>query len=268
MTGEGGGTHTPEVEAFRLPGLEGSRALVTGGSRGVGREVSLLLGRSGAQVGVAYRSRREAADQVVAELEGEGGSAWAKGGDLSQPQAVAELFREVDNRWGGLDILVANHGIWPPHPVPLWEMEPEQWRRTLSENLDSVFHLLQGGLPRMTSGGSVVLVSSTAAQRGEAMHGDYAASKGALVSLVKGLCVELASRGIRANVVAPGWIDTEMAAPALPQGARERVAASIPLGRVASAADVAGPVVFLCTPLARHITGEVLNVNGGAVLVG
>ncbi|MEX2526379.1 MAG: SDR family NAD(P)-dependent oxidoreductase [Gemmatimonadota bacterium] len=265
---ERGGALPSQVGGYRLPGLEGTRALVTGGSRGVGREVSLLLGRSGARVGVAYRSRQQAADEVVAELGRGGASAWAVGGDLSQPGSVAELFREVDGRWGGLDILVANHGIWPPDPVPLWEMEPEQWRRTLSENLDSIFHLLREGLPRMASGGSVVLVSSTAAQRGEAMHGDYAASKGALVSLVKGLCVELAPRGIRANVVAPGWIDTEMAAPALPTGIRERVATSIPLGRVASAADVAGPIVFLCTPLARHITGEVLNVNGGAVLVG
>lgn len=268
MSKEAGGTLTPEEGGFQLPGLTGARALVTGGSRGVGREVSLLLGRSGAHVGVAYRSRRKAAEQVVAELERGGTSAWALGGDLSQPDFVTELFRKVDERWGGLDILIANHGIWPPEPVSLWEMEPGQWRRTLSENLDSVFHLLRGGLPRMASGGSVVLVSSTAAQRGEAMHGDYAASKGALVSLVKGLCVELAPRGIRANVVAPGWIDTEMAAPALPKGVRERVAASIPLGRVASAEDVAGPIVFLCTPLARHITGEVLNVNGGAVLVG
>ena len=120
----------------------------------------------------------------------------------------------------------------------------------------------------MRDGGKVVLISSTAGQRGEAYHGDYAASKGAIISLVKGLCVEVARRDITVNCVAPGWIDTDMTAIPYADGGRARIESNIPLGRVASADDVAGPVLFLCSPLARHITGEILNVNGGSVLCG
>ena len=135
-------------------------------------------------------------------------------------------------------------------------------------NLDSVFYVCREAARHLRAHGRIVLVGSTAGQRGEAFHGDYAASKGAMISLVKGFCVELAPRDITVNCVAPGWIDTEMAAPALEGAERARVEAGIPLGRIASAEDVAGPILFLCTPLARHITGEILNVNGGAVLVG
>jgi 3-oxoacyl-[acyl-carrier protein] reductase len=120
----------------------------------------------------------------------------------------------------------------------------------------------------LAPGGSIVLVGSTAGQRGEAGHADYAASKGAIISLVKGVAMELAPRAITVNCVAPGWIDTEMAAVPYAEGGRARIEAGIPLGRVASAEDVAGPIVFLCSALARHITGEILNVNGGSVLCG
>jgi 3-oxoacyl-[acyl-carrier protein] reductase len=130
-----------------------------------------------------------------------------------------------------------------------------------------VFYTSREAAKRLRDDGRIVLVGSTAGQRGEAYHGDYAASKGAMISMVKGFCVELASRGITVNCVAPGWIDTEMSAAALQEG-RARVEAGIPLGRVASAEDVAGPIVFLCSELGRHVTGEILNVNGGAVLVG
>jgi 3-oxoacyl-[acyl-carrier protein] reductase len=116
--------------------------------------------------------------------------------------------------------------------------------------------------------GRIVMVSSTAGQRGEAMHADYAASKGAMISFVKSLAVELGPRGITVNAVAPGWVDTEMTVDAMRAGGRERIAATIPIGRVATAEDVAGPIAFLCSPLARHVTGEILNVNGGSVLCG
>jgi 3-oxoacyl-[acyl-carrier protein] reductase len=151
--------------------------------------------------------------------------------------------------------------------VALADISSERWQSTLSINLDGVFHLVRGALPRMRPGGAVVLVSSTAGQRGEAGHADYAASKGALIALTKSLAVECAPE-ITVNCVAPGWIDTEMAAGALAGGERDRINSTIPLGRVASAEDVAGPVLFLCSPLARHITGEILNVNGGSVLCG
>jgi 3-oxoacyl-[acyl-carrier protein] reductase len=147
-------------------------------------------------------------------------------------------------------------------------MTHEQWRRTMAVNLDSIFFTTRAAARVIADGGRIVLVSSTAGQRGEAGHGDYAASKGAIISLVKGVAVELAPRDITVNAVAPGWIDTEMAALPYQGAGRQGIEAGIPLGRVASDEDVAGPVVFLCSTMARHITGEVLNVNGGSVLCG
>ena len=248
--------------------LSGQSALVTGGSRGVGEATALMLGRAGARVGISYRTDDQGAASVVGRLEALGMEAWSFRGDLAEDPVVEGLFRKVDERFGGLDIFVGNAGIWPPADVPLEEMSRDQWRRTLRVNLDSVLHTTREALRRTNDGGRVILVSSTAAQRGEAYHADYAASKGALLSLVKGLCVEVGARGITVNAVAPGWIDTEMSAEALTGAGRERALAGIPLGRIATAEDVAGPIVLLCSPLARHITGEVLNVNGGAVLVG
>lgn len=248
--------------------LAGRTALVTGGSRGVGRATALLLARAGASVGIGYRSRREEAESVVAELRSLGVQAWAHGADLARRSGVEDLFRRADEEFEGLDIFVGNHGIWPPDPVPLAEMEDGQWHRTMEVNLHSVFYACREAARRLRDGGRIVLVGSTAGQRGEAHHGDYAASKGAMISLVKGFCVELAPRDITVNCVAPGWIDTEMAAPAMEGGERSRIEASIPLGRLASPEDVAGPIVFLCSELGRHVTGEILNVNGGAVLVG
>jgi 3-oxoacyl-[acyl-carrier protein] reductase len=147
-------------------------------------------------------------------------------------------------------------------------MRDEQWQSTLRANLYSAFNTARAAARVIRPGGRIVLISSTAGQRGEAFHGDYAASKGALISLVKGLSVELAPAGVTVNCVAPGWVDTEMCRASFADGGRERIAAGIPLGRVAAPEDIAGPVLFLCSPLARHITGEVLNVNGGAVLCG
>lgn len=248
--------------------LRGKVAVITGGSRGVGRAVARLLARAGADVALGYRSRRDEAEETVRELEAMGVRALAEPGDLSRPDDVRRLFERAETALGGVDLVVGNHGIWPPEDVALADMDDERWRHTLAVNLDAIFYVCREAARRVRDQGRVVLVSSTAGQRGEAMHGDYAASKGAMISLVKGFCVEVAPRGITVNCVAPGWIDTEMAHPAFGAGARERIAASIPVGRIATAEDVAGPIYFLCTELARHITGEVLNVNGGAVLVG
>jgi 3-oxoacyl-[acyl-carrier protein] reductase len=259
----------PEASEMQVQGdLKGRVAVVTGGSRGVGRAVALLLARAGADVALGFRSRAEQAAEVVRELEGFGVRALAEGGDLARPDEVRRLFDRAEGELGGVDIVVANHGVWPPEDVALADMDDERWRRTLEVNLDAVFYVCREAARRVRDQGRIVLVGSTAGQRGEAMHGDYAASKGALISLVKGFCIELAPRGVTVNCVAPGWIDTEMAHPAFEGGARERIARSIPLGRIATAEDVAGPIYFLCTELARHVTGEVLNVNGGAVLVG
>lgn len=248
--------------------LSGKNAVVTGGSRGVGRATALMLAKAGASVGMGYRSRSQEADEVVASCAAMGVHAWAQAGDLGDSGEVEALFSRADQEFDGLDIFVGNHGVWPPEDAALADMEDEQWHATMAANLHSIFYTCRSAARRLRDEGRVVLVSSTAGQRGEAFHGDYAASKGAMISLVKGFCIELAPRGITVNSVAPGWIDTEMATSAFAGDARARVAASIPIGRIATADDVAGPILFLCSELGRHVTGEILNVNGGAVLVG
>ena len=248
--------------------LSGRRALVTGGSRGIGAAAARLLAAAGAQVGIAYRSRHSEASALVRELEDRGSSAWAHAGDLSQPHEVQRLFERARDEFGGLDIFIGNAGIWVPEDVPVAQMTDEQWRRTLGANLDSIFYCTREAARIMNDHGRIVIIGSTAGQRGEAGHADYAATKGAIIAFVKGVCVELAPRDITVNCVAPGWVDTEMAALPYSGGGRARIEAGIPLGRVASAEDVAAPAVFLCSTYARHITGETLNVNGGSVLCG
>jgi 3-oxoacyl-[acyl-carrier protein] reductase len=248
--------------------LAGKRALVTGGSRGIGAATALLLGRCGANVVIGFRSRRADADAVVSKLRGLGVRAAAHATDISSRAGGEELVARAIEELGGLDIFVGNAGIWPADEVPLAEMSDDRWRRTLAENLDSVFFTCRAAVRSLAQGGRVVLVASTAGQRGEAFHADYAATKGAVISLTKSLVAELAPRDATVNCVAPGWVDTEMCAEPYAGDGRERIAATIPLGRVACPDDIAGPIVFLCSPLARHITGEILNVNGGSVLCG
>lgn len=255
-------------EAERLIDLRGRSALVTGGSRGIGRATAVLLARAGADVGIGYRSRTEEAESAVEACRSLGVRAWAQAGDLTRAADAETLLERCDREFDGLDILIGNHGVWPDSDVSLERMTNEQWRATVSVNLDSMFHVCRAAAGRLGDDGRIVLVSSTAGQRGEAYHADYAATKGAVISLVKSLCVELAPRGVTVNAVAPGWVETQMSATALAGAAAERTARTIPLGRIASPEDIAGPIVFLCSDLARHVTGEVVNVNGGAVLVG
>jgi 3-oxoacyl-[acyl-carrier protein] reductase len=247
--------------------LDGRTALVTGGSRGIGRAVAVMLARAGADVAIGYRSRGAEAEAVAREVKALGRRAVAIGGDLADPAAAHRMAAEVARAFGRLDIFVANVGVWPPDDVPLGRLPPERWRATMAANLDAVFHSTRAALGLMGAGGRVVLVSSTAGQRGEAGHADYAATKGALIALTKSLAMEYAP-GILVNCVAPGWVDTDMAAPAFGGGEKERIAGTIPLRRIPSAEEIAGPVVFLCSDLASHVTGEVLNVNGGSVLCG
>jgi 3-oxoacyl-[acyl-carrier protein] reductase len=248
--------------------LNHKKAVVTGGSRGVGRAIALMLAQAGAHVGISYRTRAADAAGVVADLHRAGVSAWACAGDLATERGADALFDRAAKEFGKIDIFIGNAGLWQPAHVPIADMTYEQWRNTLAVNLDSIFYTTRAAVRIMNDGGRVVLISSTAGQRGEAGHGDYAASKGAIISLVKGVAIELARRQITVNVVAPGWIDTEMADLPYKEGGRERIEAGIPIGRVATADDIAGPTVFLCSSLARHITGEVVNVNGGSVLCG
>ena len=248
--------------------LRGKRALVTGGSRGIGAATALLLAECGADVGIGFRSRQAEASDIVQRLAERGVRAFAHSADLASLAGVTSLFDRAAREFGGLDIFVGNAGIWPHEDIPLAEMTDEQWRSTMSANIDSMFYCSRAAARMLDRGGRIVLVSSTAGQRGEAGHADYAATKGAMISFVKSLCIELAKRDITVNAVAPGWVDTEMAAKPYAGGGLERISSNIPLGRVADARDIAGPIVFLCSELARHITGEIMNVNGGSVLVG
>lgn len=248
--------------------LRGKRALVTGGSRGIGAATARMLGECGADVGIGYRSRASDAESVVRGLADLGVRAFAQAADLSTGDGTAVLFERVRREFGGVDLVIGSAGVWPSEEALVEEMDDERWRRTMRENVESMFFTARAASAAVGTGGRIVLVASTAAQRGEAMHADYAASKGAMISFVKSLAVELAGRDVTVNCVAPGWVDTEMVAGAMSDGGRERISAGIPLGRVASARDIAGPIVFLCSDLARHVTGEVLNVNGGSVLCG
>ncbi|RMD96581.1 MAG: SDR family oxidoreductase [Calditrichaeota bacterium] len=249
--------------------LSGKLALVTGGSRGIGRATAQLLARAGARVGITFHSREQDARETLKLIQAEGSSGWAYQVDLAEEQQILAWFHRVDEEFpDGFDIFVANAGIWPPEAKPIVDLPTAQWRKTLAVNLDGVYFATREAGKRLRPSGRIVFVSSTAGQRGEAYHADYAATKGALISMTKGLCVEFANRNITVNSVAPGWVDTEMSEPAYAEGGLEKIAASIPLGRVASAEDIAGPIVFLCSELARHITGEILNINGGAVLCG
>jgi 3-oxoacyl-[acyl-carrier protein] reductase len=250
-------------------GLQGKRALITGGSRGIGAAASRLFAEQGVHVAIGFRSRTGEAEALVAELKTKHGvNAVAHAADISTRSGAEGLVERAADALGGLDFFVGSAGIWPCDDVALADMTDDQWRRTMAENVDSVFWTTRAAVRRISDDGRIVLVSSTAGQRGEAFHADYAASKGAMISLVKSLAPELGKRGVTVNSVAPGWVDTEMCEQPFANGGRERIAASIPIGRIAAPRDIAGPIVFLCSDLARHITGEILNVNGGSVLCG
>ena len=248
--------------------LAGQRALVTGGSRGIGAATAVLLARAGADVGIGYHSRVRDAESTVETLRGFGVRAFAFGGDLSTPEANDAFVQQGLEAFGGLDIFVGNSGVWPAHPLGVDALDDGRWRRTLSLNLDGMFFGARAAARVLSKGGRMIFVSSTAGQRGEAGHADYAATKGAMISFVKSVAVELGPRGITVNCVAPGWVDTEAVVVPFAAEGRARIEAAIPLGRVAAPEDIAGPILFLASALARHVTGEVLNVNGGSVLCG
>ena len=250
--------------------LAGKVALITGGSRGIGAAGVRLFTRAGAQVVFNYQNSAAEAEKLVSECGAE--FCHAVQADLTGTATAEPLVRSTIERFGSLDVLVVNHGIWPPTDTAIDAMTDEQWRTTAAVNLDSAFALVKHAVAQMKlqkRGGHIVMVSSTAAQRGEAGHCDYAATKGALISMVKGLSTELAPFGIYVNCVAPGWVGTDMSADALQDPQRRKlIHATIPLGRVGTPEEIAAPILFLCTPYAGFITGEVFNVNGGAVLVG
>ena len=248
--------------------LKSKAAVVTGGSRGIGRAACLLLARSGADVALGYRLDRKAADGVVAEIRKMGRKAVGVQGDLSRLRDAEALMGAALDVLGRIDILVNNHGIWKDGPLE--SMTEEDWDETLDVNLKGVFLCTRAALPAMErqGGGRIINIASTAGQRGEAGHSHYAASKGGIISFTKSLGPELCGHGILVNCVAPGWVDTDMSAEALAGPDRKKILATIPLGRAGTAEEIAGGILFFASDLASYCCGEVLNVNGGSVLCG
>jgi 3-oxoacyl-[acyl-carrier protein] reductase len=254
--------------------LSGKVALISGGSRGIGAATVRMFSQAGAKVLFNYRSAASQAQTLIEECNPN--VCYGVQSNLDNAESARALVAEAVKHFGRVDILVANHGVWPPEDVPIEKMANEQWRSTLSINLDGVFGLVKYAVAQMkaqprtnNAAGHIVLISSTSGQRGEAFHADYSATKGALISLTKSLAAELATSGIYVNCVAPGWVDTDMSAGALEDPKTgEVIRRTIPLGRAGKPEEIAAPVLFLCTEHAAFITGEIFNVNGGAVLVG
>lgn len=245
--------------------LTGKKVLVTGGSRGIGAACCRFFARAGAAVWVHYRQAEAEAQKVLEEARSLSDQPHEMAAaDLAVARDVEALFDAIRDRWGALDVLVANAGVWLEDPLE--DFSDDVYVKTLEVNVHGVFRCVQRAAPLLaeTEDGNVVTISSTAGQRGEARFSPYAASKGAVIAATKSWAVELAPE-IRVNSVAPGWVDTDMSAEALAAGAEEEALGEIPLRRIATAEDVAGPVLFLASPLARHVTAAVVNVNGGVV---
>src|SRR5271163_1722993 len=251
--------------------LAGKAALVTGGSRGIGAATVKLFARAGADVVFNYHHSKEAAAQVEQEARKHGTRIESLKADLGKMTDAKKLVDFTRERLGRLDILVANAGIWNEQDTPIEKLTEREWDEMIRVNLKSVYAVIHYAVPHMIAqrGGRIVAISSTAGQRGEAFHTHYGASKGAIISLVKGLASELARHNILVNCVAPGWVDTDMSAAVLRSKNSSKLAsAAIPLKRPARAEEIAGPILFAASDLATFITGEVINVNGGSVLCG
>ncbi len=254
--------------------LSNKVALITGGSRGIGAATVRMFAAAGAKVVFSYQKAREQAESLTKECGA--GNCYAVASDLNSPESARALVAETVKHFGRIDILVANHGVWPAEDIAIDKMTDEQWRNTLSINLDAVFGLVKHTVAQMKSqprtagpAGHIVLISSTSGQRGEAYHCDYSATKGALISMTKSFAAELAPAGIYVNCVAPGWVDTDMSRATLDDPKTgDVIRRTIPLGRVGKPEEIAAPILFLCTEHAGFITGEIFNVNGGAVLIG
>jgi 3-oxoacyl-[acyl-carrier protein] reductase len=248
--------------------FSGKNVLVTGGSRGIGAATVKMFIQLGANVAFNYNKNYRKADTLATECSRFPGKIFFHECDVSDYQEVQAFVHKVEDEFSSIEILVNNAGIWEYGRVE--EMSVDSWRKTMQINLDSVFyftHFVVKSMLEKQIRGSIINISSTAGQRGEAYHSHYAATKGAIISFTKSLAVELGSSGIRVNSVAPGWVDTDMSAEAIAKNA-EQIKSLMPLGFIPKAEDIAGPILFLASDLSRAITGEVLNVNAGSVLCG
>jgi 3-oxoacyl-[acyl-carrier protein] reductase len=251
--------------------LAGKAALITGGSRGIGAAAVKLFAQSGADVVFSYRRNKDAAAQVEQEARKQGTRVEGIKADCGKMPDNKMLVEQCVARLGHIDVLVANAGIWNVEDLPIEKMTEKQWDDMIRVNLKSVYSIIHYAVPQMIKQGSgrIILISSTAGQRGEAFHTHYGASKGAIISLTKGLSTELARHNILVNCVAPGWVATDMSEPVIKtKEGKKMIAAAIPLGRAGTPEEIAGPILFLASDLANFMTGEIVNVNGGAVLCG
>lgn len=249
--------------------LLGKTTIITGGSRGIGRAAALLFAQAGSDVAFNYASREQAALDVKSEIEKKGRRCLIFRVDISRESEVRRMVEEVAAAWGRIDVLVNNAGIWTY--LEMGAMNSDVLKETVEVNINSLFYFCDAVVPYMKKAGRgwIINVGSTAGVRGEALHSHYAASKGAMHALTKSLAAELGPSGIRVNCVAPGWVDTDMCADVFADASfRESVRQSIPLKRIPEPEDIAGPILFLASDLARHINGAILNVNGGSVLCG
>lgn len=252
--------------------FNGMRALVTGGTRGIGRSIVRTLGAGGARIAINYKSRSAPADELTRELGERHIEHMLLRADVTQERAVGTMIRRVAESWGGLDLLVVNHGIW--EHAPFREMTLADWRDTINTNLTGPYILVREALALLEKEETdisfpknIIFITSTAGLRGESEYAHYAATKGGVTALMKTLAVELGRRGIAVNAVAPGWVETEMIAEHLEEeGRRDKIVATIPLGRIGTPEDVAAAVAFLASRQASWISGQTLVVNGGTPL--
>ena len=247
--------------------LDGKKALVTGGSRGIGRAIAIALGRRGATVIVNYASREDAARETAAAVEAAGGKAAIAAFDVANSAAVTEAIKAIGKDHGGLDILVNNAGV--AVNGLLMRFSDEQWAKTLNTNLAGAFYCVRAAstlLLRAKEAGRIINITSVVGEQGNAGQAAYAASKAGLIGFTMSTARELASRGVTCNAIAPGFIDTDMTAEHLPEAQRAKLLEQIPLGKIGKAEDVADAAAFLAGPEAAYITGQVLRVNGGMLM--
>ena len=261
---------TDNTSSIKLPNnlFAGKTAIVTGASRGVGRAVALRLAEAGADVVINYLSNEGEAIETAGMCRAKGVGAIVVQADVSEYAGAQKIAKETLEQFGRIDLLVCNAGVWDGAPIE--DMSEELWNKVINTNLKSAWAMTKACVPAMKKceSAAIVMVSSTAGQRGEANYSNYAASKGGQISFTKALASELCPK-IRVNAVAPGWIETAMVRPAFDDEEYKRsVIKSIPLQRIATTDDIALSICFLLSDWSRHITGEILNINGGAVLCG